>query len=116
MDKIVDPDTASEILELMKKPAKRSRMSLQDAVKLIVNCNLSIYTYKISRKITLKYGHDLYPTYKEVAKFREESYPKDLVVTETKCVVRLQKLLNNTSGYLCFYIYLFMIKRIQLYY
>ncbi|XP_031783919.1 uncharacterized protein LOC116417026 [Nasonia vitripennis] len=73
MDKIVDPDTASEILELMKKPAERSRMSLQDAVKLIVNGNLSIYAYKISRKIALKYGHDLYPTYKEVCNALNDS-------------------------------------------
>ncbi|OXU31977.1 hypothetical protein TSAR_013745 [Trichomalopsis sarcophagae] len=80
----------------MQKPAERSRMPLQDSVKLIVNGNLRIYTYKISRKIALKYGLDLYSIYKEVAKFREESYPKNLVVTETKCVVRLQQLLNYT--------------------
>ncbi|OXU31978.1 hypothetical protein TSAR_013746 [Trichomalopsis sarcophagae] len=42
----------------------------------------------------------------DVAKCTEESYPKDLVVTETKCVVRLQQLLNNTIERLFMFLYL----------
>lgn len=65
MDKIVDPDTASKILKLTQKP-ESSRMSLIDAVKLIVNGNLTKDTYNLLRKTALKYNHDLYPTYEEV--------------------------------------------------
>lgn len=61
-------------------------MSPEEALAYIMECNMSIDTYNKTREIALKYGHNLFPSYKKILVAKKETYPSIMDVTENECV------------------------------
>lgn len=91
------PTRASKILKTWKTPEKDvSSYSVEEAVSLIVSLNLTRDQYEQLRKGAIDHGHDLYPPYYKVLASKKQFYPEDITITEEKCEIPLQSLLNKT--------------------
>lgn len=78
-----------------KQKQNQKQMTTDEALALIISVSLSVYQYKLLRKQAVKLNHDLYPSYNTVLASKNNAYPKDTLITEEKCEVKLQALLNH---------------------
>lgn len=79
-------------------PTPQNEMTPEEALSLIVDCNLTKFQYKIIRKTAKKCGNQPYPSYERVRCQKNSSYPEGISVEEKKCEVDLQDLLNHTAS------------------
>lgn len=95
------PESVTEILEALNiDPAKKKQQVPylpEDAVSLIIDLNLTKAQYLGLRMGSIKRGHDLYPSYEKILAAKKRVYPPGLTVTERKCEVSLQNLLDHTT-------------------
>lgn len=92
------PTRATKILKKWKDSNQvQMQLTENEALALIISCNLNIQTYKILRKVALNHGHDLFPSYQKVLEAKKLCYPSDIQINEVKCEVPLQSLLNHTA-------------------
>lgn len=62
-----------------------------------MSCNLNILTYNILQKVARNHGHDLFPSYHKILEAKKLCYPEGIHISEIKCEVPLQSLLDHTS-------------------
>uniref|UniRef100_A0ABD2W4B0 Uncharacterized protein n=1 Tax=Trichogramma kaykai TaxID=54128 RepID=A0ABD2W4B0_9HYME len=111
----LDEEHANHILKNIKKLNSRKPF-VQEALALLVDANLTKASYNVIRKAALKTSHDMYPTYDEVqyviflmlqiTKAKLDTYPNNIVITESKCEVPLADLLSHTITRLIKYLYI----------
>lgn len=75
---------------------EQSSYSLVEAVALLISANLTKEQYNTLRSGANKHGHDLYPPYYKVLERKKLFYPPQISISEKKCEVPLQNLLNIT--------------------
>lgn len=93
------PDRARTILKTWKSAKKekvQQAYTAEEAVNLIVSNNITKSTYLNMRKGALVRNHNLYPSYHVVLNEKKAAYPPDVQITETKCDISLQSLLDHT--------------------
>ena len=91
------PKRASRILKTWQTSKQEvSSYSVVEALALIINLNLTKEQYQILRTGAQARGHDLYPSYYQVRISKKNFYPKNILITEQKCEVPLQDLLEQT--------------------
>ncbi|KAL7289067.1 hypothetical protein TKK_0017020 [Trichogramma kaykai] len=101
----LDEEHANHILKNIKKLNSRKPF-VQEALALLVDANLTKASYNVIRKAALKTSHDMYPTYDEITKAKLDTYPNNIVITESKCEVPLADLLSHTITRLIKYLYI----------
>lgn len=80
-----------------KQKQIQKQMTTDEALALIISASLSVYQYKLLRKQAIKLNHDIYPSYNTVLASKNNAYPEDILITEERCEVKLQALLNHTA-------------------
>lgn len=93
------PDRASKILKTWKDSQKaniQKKYTPEEALFFIVTENMTKSTYINMRKGAQTRHHDLYPSYENILKAKKVACPSDITITETKCEIPLQSLLNHT--------------------
>lgn len=92
-----NPTIAKDILHKWKSDNKRlTKLSAEEGVSLIITAHLTKQQYSLIRSAAKEHNHDLYPSYHDILKAKSAAYPEDIVITEQKCEVKLQSLLNHT--------------------
>lgn len=66
VDKICNPESAYELLNINKK-IKETKMTPEEALSLIIEANLTKKSYILLRKNALKHKCNIYPPYKKVS-------------------------------------------------
>ena len=72
-------------------PKVQKAFNTDSALALITQAGLSKYQYEILRKATKNIGHNIFPSYKEIAESKQKCYPDNIIVTETMAKVDLQE-------------------------
>lgn len=62
---IIDNNEAQKITEMLKKP-ENYKMSVEKALSMIIEGNLTTHSYNLIRQLAIEHGHDLYLSYQEV--------------------------------------------------
>ncbi|GBL75702.1 hypothetical protein AVEN_155009-1 [Araneus ventricosus] len=75
---------------------KRSSLSEDQALVLMVDANLSIHQYKVILQQTNKIHKNMYPIYHKIKVAKQLFYPSDVNVTETFGEIKLQSLMDHT--------------------
>ncbi|KAK2574777.1 hypothetical protein KPH14_012977, partial [Odynerus spinipes] len=71
-------------------------MTPEEALSLIITLDLTKEAYKTLRLSAKMHNHELYPSYHRVLEVKKQFYPEEISITDKKCEVPLQKLLNKT--------------------
>lgn len=68
IDTVFDQQAATEIMSTIKKyqSSKIRKMNPEEALEMLITCNLTKSSYNEIRRRAQKCGHDLYPSYKLV--------------------------------------------------
>ena len=72
-------------------------MTVQEAVALIINCNLSKSSYEYLYDTHKSHNSKLLPRYKFVSAAKKECYPPNITVDDMSMSVDLQSLCNHTA-------------------
>jgi hypothetical protein len=97
LDHACDPAEAVHVQKLIYEDIVQRPYSADEALALLISANLTRERYNLIREDAMQKGHNLYPSYSQVRKAKEDCYPKTKTVTETGAKVELQNLLNHTS-------------------
>lgn len=93
---LTTPTRAKKIINKWKKPElEQAQLTAEEALSYMIECNLTVYSYKRTRKIAKSHNHNMYPSYAKVLAAKISTYP-EMHITETDCVAPLQSLLDKT--------------------
>lgn len=90
-------DLLKKAAEKVSKPELDATISVQKALALYVDMDLSYRTYNMMRTAVNKVHKGCFPSYKSVLRAKEEYIPTDIKVTESSAEVPVQSLLNRTA-------------------
>lgn len=96
---VESPDRARTILKTWKTAKKekvQQAYTAEEAVNFIVSNNVTKSAYLNMRKGALSRNHNLYPSYDVVLNEKKAAYPPGVKITEMKCEIPLQSLLDHT--------------------
>ena len=75
---------------------KPVRMTVEEALSLKMQCDLSDDQYQMIRNASLVQNADIYPTLKEIFREKNKCYPDGTIISETSAVCSLQNMFNHT--------------------
>lgn len=91
------PTKSQRILRIRKKFETESTcLSTEEALALIMSLNLSKHCYSVLRTSAISHDYHLSSSYYHVLKSKQQFYPCEITISESKYQVILQQLLNKT--------------------
>ena len=94
------PDRANKILATWKTKNKNEnahcRYTPEEALSLLISNDFTKRQYIAMYSGAESRNCNMYPTYNQLLEAKAVAYPSDVFISETKCEVPLQSLLNNT--------------------
>ena len=70
-------------------------MSPAEALAVMIKMNLTVRNYRLMRENALDKGHDIYPSYDQVAEMKKLCTPEGIKYSEDEAVVSMESLLNH---------------------
>lgn len=81
---------------LFPDPKTPRMMPVENALSLIVKCDLSRTNYEVLRENGKKHNSNIYPPYTDVSRAKDECYPLGIIIDDSSACIPLDELLNHT--------------------
>ena len=78
-----------------------SRYTPDEALAMIIDTGLSKSAYQVIRSGAVEKGCDLYPTYNDIRKAKDNCYPENISVEDYSASIPLKDLMSHTVNRLC---------------